>query len=399
MRARAVLGSVTFALGISGAAAQELKDVRFGGDAQSTRVVFDLSAPSDYRLDLLGGRPRLVIDFDRLGFDLDAVAEWDAARNDGVGIGQGLVDRFRFAHFSPETSRVVLDLSGPARVKAHYLLAPNDVYPNHRVVLDLEAAGESAFREALANAMPTRSENVTPAETLRKRVVYIDPGHGGRDPGAIGPAGTREKNVVLALSKALRDTLERDARYEVRLTRERDVLIAHGDRVTQARRGGADIFISIHANALGDRRTSGSAVYTLDTIGYDRAKRQVLRADPREGVGADLSHLDGEDDTRKDVQNALADLLLRETSNRSALLAQEIIGEIVNANRLLRKPHRQENFAVLLAPDVAAVLVESAFISNREDEKRLNSAVWRAQFAESLAAAIDAYFDRAAPSL
>ncbi len=377
----------------SGAASEpSLQNVRFGGGGASTRVVFDLDSAVDYAVFVVGtGKPRVAVDLPRIDFALDGVAEWAPERNSGVGIGAGLVQRYRFGHNTPQISRVTLDLASNALVEKHFLLKPSADSPNFRLVVDLKAADEAAFeaaagRTVAASAAPADAAAASSTNNAR-RVVVIDPGHGGRDPGAIGPAGGREKDVVLAVSRALRDALEKRGRYDVHMTRDDDVLIQLGDRVKFARRKDADVFISVHANALGDRSTFGSAVYTLSHVGYGRAKRQVLSADPSEAIrGVDLNEYPEE------VDSILADLVLRDTNNQSALLARELLTSIETQHTLLRRPHRQENFAVLLAPDVAAVLVEAAFISNPEDEKRLRSSSWRAKMAEAIAVGVDRYF-------
>jgi N-acetylmuramoyl-L-alanine amidase len=369
-----------------------LENVRFGVTEARTRIVLDLARAPTYSMSLIGsGKPRLAIDLPRLSFSLERVAEWHPEHNRGIGIGSGLVERFRFAHHDRDVSRIVLDLAERAVIKDHFLLEPSQSFPHYRLVVDLTAASQRRFAEAVeaggVTGRPGALEEAGDGPAVEQsRLIVVDAGHGGRDPGAIGPAGTKEKDIVLTFSKELAGIL-RDRGYEVRLTRTDDRFIELGQRVEIARRAGAAIFLSIHANALNDPSVSGSAVYTLSRKGVDRSKRLARQSTGSSPLG-DLN-LEDEPDIVGDV---LVDLMTRYTNNRSSLLAQSLLQELQHANRLLRRPHRRENFAVLLAPDVAAVLVETAFISNAADERRLNSAGWRRKVARALANGVDQHF-------
>jgi N-acetylmuramoyl-L-alanine amidase len=214
--------------------------------------------------------------------------------------------------------------------------------------------------------------------------VVIDPGHGGRDPGAVGVTGVREKDIVLDAALKLREALESRGRYQVALTRGDDRFIELEERVNFARAQNADLFISLHADAHANRETSGASVYTLSERGANRAQTLMaaqnweidLGAAPRQGVVGDI----------------LVDLAQRETTNRSAEFAEIVISELGTVAPLLRNTHRNAGFFVLLAPDVPAVLIETGFLSNVQDERRLADPRARQNAAEAMAQAVDAYF-------
>ncbi|KAF0178428.1 MAG: N-acetylmuramoyl-L-alanine amidase [Hyphomonadaceae bacterium] len=218
------------------------------------------------------------------------------------------------------------------------------------------------------------------------RVIVIDAGHGGKDPGAHGAAGTREKEVVLAAALALRDQLQARGGYRVVLTRDTDVFIPLEQRVAIARRERADLFVSLHADSHPDARASGASVYTLSDRGGARARSLM------EGQDWDVDLGDAPRDAR--VQNILVDLTQRETTGRSAEFAQNLIGELGREAPLLRNTHRSAGFFVLLAPDVPAVLLELGFLTHSGDETRLANTATRRRMMVAVADSIDVYFAR-----
>ncbi|MEM9225488.1 MAG: N-acetylmuramoyl-L-alanine amidase, partial [Pseudomonadota bacterium] len=215
--------------------------------------------------------------------------------------------------------------------------------------------------------------------------IAIDPGHGGRDPGAPVVTGGEEKSIVLQTSLKLQEFLEKDPRYDVMLTRTKDVYVEHEDRVSMAREWGADLFISVHADAALKPDISGASVYTISTRGERRIEGTAVKYGweiPIEGAAND------------EVEGILTDLVKRETKSNSAIFADFLVSELAEAGPLLRNTHRQGNLFVLLAPDVPAVLVEIGFLSNKQDARRLKSSTGRRKSAEAIKRAIDTYFDR-----
>lgn len=216
-------------------------------------------------------------------------------------------------------------------------------------------------------------------------VIVIDPGHGGRDPGASSVIGGEEKEIVLKAAAMLAEELAKEPRYEVRLTRSDDTYVEHEDRVTQAREWGADLFISLHADAAGAASVQGASVYTISTRGESRINGAANK------YGWEIPIETGTSET---VSGILEDLVRRETKSNSAIFAELLLPELASAGPLVRNSHRQGNLFVLLAPDVPAVLIEIGFLTNRGDARRLASRSGRQRTARAIKRAIDAYFDQ-----
>jgi N-acetylmuramoyl-L-alanine amidase len=229
----------------------------------------------------------------------------------------------------------------------------------------------------------TRPTNSTP-------VIVIDPGHGGADPGAIGVSGIYEKYITLAMARELKRRLEKGGRFKVHLTRNRDVFIRLRDRVAIGRQLGADLFISLHADSVGNPSLSGLSVYTLSQTASDTEAQTLADKENKADLiaGIDLSH------ESADVANILIDLAQRETMNRSALFASGVVDEVGRETPLLRNTHRFAGFAVLKAPDVPSILVELGYLSNETEERNLRQPAYRAKLAQAVAAAVDHFFLR-----
>jgi N-acetylmuramoyl-L-alanine amidase len=318
-----------------------------------------LSRPVSPRTFFLGGPARFVVDLPDTRF---------AGAPAGQGPGGGFIRGYRYA-LRPEGARVVLDLEGPASLES--LETGNDRAPGLRLEL---ASG------AIPTAAPVPNESPRDG---RRRVIVIDAGHGGHDPGAVGVTGVREKDVVLDAALQLRDALESRGRYRVELTRDADTFIPLQNRVNFARAQGAELFISLHADAAANHDAAGASVYTLSDRGSQRSRNMmdsqnwiVDTGGARDGVVSDI----------------LVDLAQRETTNRSAVFAQTAIRELQGAAPLLANTHRSAGFFVLLAPDVPAVLIEMGFLTNGVDERRLADQRQRHRMAGKLADAVDHYF-------
>jgi N-acetylmuramoyl-L-alanine amidase len=348
--------------------------VRFGGDSRATRIVVELGRSARGRL-LSEDAPVDAVVLALPGVD---VAE------DLQGRGMGLVRTWSVEE-AAGAARLKLDLARTASVKRRFLLPPGDGVATYRYVIDLEAA------QGRPTAGPVQGDGpklVPAADAARRpghRVVVIDAGHGGNDPGASGGAA-REKNVTLAAARDLKTRLERTGRYRVVLTREADVYIPLEARVGLARQAGADLFISLHADAGPDRVVRGASVYTLSEKGSDRAARKVMNQD---NWFRDVT-LPGRDPA---VNRILLDLTQRATKNRSAVFARTLVGRLDQRTALLQRSHRDAGFVVLLAPDVPAVLLEMGFITNPEDEKQLLDPAGRARLMDGVALAVDDYFE------
>jgi N-acetylmuramoyl-L-alanine amidase len=229
---------------------------------------------------------------------------------------------------------------------------------------------------------------LAPHLTKKKRtkpVIYIDAGHGGRDPGAIGVNGTQEKKIVFKASSTLKAMLEKTGRYKVVLTRPNDSYLDHELRLRLAREGGADLFISVHADSAGNKNAQGASVYTLADRAKGRSKRLVS--------GSQNWIMDVDLSKQSDpVGDILVDLAQRKTESQSEQFADILVNELAKSTKLVGNSHRRAGYFVLLAPDVPAVLLELGFLSNATDEKLLNKASHREKIMRSVVRSIDLYF-------
>jgi N-acetylmuramoyl-L-alanine amidase len=371
-------------------------DARVGLHSAVTRFVLDLSDHVSFDLFTLADPYRVVIDLPEIKWELPST---------GLPARKGIFSRLRYGLFRPGTSRLVLDCIDPVAVNEAFVMKPlND--RGYRLVVDLVATSRSAFLSTVRGAVrpPAAGRPATtgplevafapppppprPKYVPVQRVIVLDPGHGGVDPGAIGVSGIHEKNITLAAARDIRNELLRLGGYRVILTRDRDEFIRLRDRVAFGRNAGADLFVSIHADTMPNRQVRGASVYTLSETASD-AEAAALAVQENK---ADL--IAGVDLTREtsEVANILIDLAQRETMNRSAQFAALLVDELRRATRLLRNTHRFAGFAVLKAPDVPSVLVELGFLSNRRDEKMLRTKTYRRKLAAAIAQGIDRYF-------
>lgn len=395
---------VIFAFVFSGlgvrAAAQDLLGVRFGPNRDETRIVFDLIGAPKYAISgVETGNGRLVVDFAHLSIR-PGDQEYRA--------GKGHVDRFGFASRADGGVRASFDLKKTAKIKTAFLIEPKGDIKKHRLVIDLETADKQAFLASLpsqypdlgafieratagtqmpdvvAPASPSQKEVARPS--TEKRVIIVDAGHGGADPGAQGQSGTLEKTVTLAAAKTLRDILEKTGRYKVVLTREDDSKIPLDKREEMARKAGADLFISLHADALASKAIRGGSVYTLSKQGSERSAKLAKKDGNYTVYNLDVASY-GEE-----VGDMLFDLAQGATNTSSSLFAEKLLANLTGKTPLLNRSHRTGDLRVLLAPDVPAVLFEMAYISNAKDEANLKSPVWRKRAMGAVADSIDQYF-------
>ena len=359
--------ALTAGRGLASGANGEVLRLRFGGDAARTRVVVDLDRSTRGNVVSAGDDGRVIV-------TLSGVVPRDQLS----GAGLGLVRGYRVA-VSGGASRIELSLASGAEIERRFLLPPGDGVSHYRYVIDLKTTGRAAARHT-----PSAPVRHATARTERPLIV-IDAGHGGRDPGAMG-AHSRESTITLDAALMLKAELERGGRYRVRLTRDSNTYVDLYRRVQIARAADADLFISLHADAGSDPATRGASVYTLSEQGAGRAVREFTRGD-------DWSRelrLPGRDPS---VDRILLDMTQRVTQNRSAQLARTLLGGLEAADHpLLRRSHRDAGLAVLLAPDVPAVLLEMGFITNPEDERTLTDDRARRRLMRAVAGGIDQYF-------
>ncbi|HJN26059.1 MAG TPA: N-acetylmuramoyl-L-alanine amidase [Rhodospirillales bacterium] len=369
--------------------------VRVGHHGQTTRLVFDLTNKVDFKIFALSKPYRIVIDLPEVGWRLPPRP---------LPVGAGMLKKLRYGLFQPGTSRIVLDVATPPSIEKSFILKP-DGKSSYRLVVDLGKVSAADFASASKTA-PTQKKQqqqvaVSPVlfsppkakpdmvpETPAKRVVFIDPGHGGVDPGTIGVSGTYEKHITLAMARELKAQLDKTGRIQAMLTRKIDIFVPLRERVSRAREAGAELFISIHADAIKNRKTRGLSIYTLSEKASDKEAAALADKENKADLIAGIN-LVGE---TKEVTNILIDLARRESMNQSSKFATGLVFEMRRQTKLLRKTHRFAGFAVLKAPDVPSVLIELGFLSNRSDEKALKDKKYRAKLAKGMVRAITGYF-------
>ncbi len=386
---------VAVVLGASPARALEVSDIRIGVHAQSTRFVIDLSGPAEPRIFGLPDPYRVVIDLPEAEFSLvNGVGERSA----------GVVARLRYGLFRPGTSRLVLDLHEPARIARQFVLRPDGGKP-WRFVVDLMPASRDDFIASMRPVEITPAAGPAPAPQQAAlprpgaprpkptppnvNVVVIDPGHGGVDPGAVGPGGVFEKTLVLDYARELRRQLTATGRYKVVLTRERDIFLPLRDRVQTARDAGAGLFISLHVNTDPRSSTRGFSVYTLSARGSDQEAAALAAKENKADIIAGMDFGQYSDD----VADILIDFAQTKTTEFSVRFARDLLtAEVRQAAKLLRRPWRSAAFAVLKAPDVPSVLVELGYISNSQESRNLRRPAQLRVLSASIVKAIDRYF-------
>ncbi|WP_168077598.1 N-acetylmuramoyl-L-alanine amidase [Caulobacter sp. SSI4214] len=377
VRAALIVGGLTLA-GVAVATAQGpaapagVQKVRFGGDRNETRIVIDLDRAAAGRLVSDGA------DGQRLVMTLPNVI----VSGDLQGTGQGLVKRWVIDE-AAGGARLRLELSGRAEVRRRFMLPPGDGATAYRYVIDLKAV-DGAPVVAAPPRLTVASAPVKMTPLRLKKVIVIDAGHGGKDPGSLG-ADVYEKDVTLAAAKALKARLEKTGRFQVVLTRETDTFVPLEGRVQIARRADADLFISLHADSGPDVNTRGASVYTLSEKGTDRVGLVLDKND-----WLTKANMPGRD---RAVSQILLDLSQRATKNRSAAFAQLLLAKVGEETTLLPRSHRDAGFFVLLAPDVPAVLLEMGFITNPDDEHFLTSRHGRERLVDAVGDSIEAYFN------
>lgn len=379
--------------------------IRIGGTPAATRFVLEMTNAVKPEVFTLGSPYRVVVDLPEVG--------WSLPPND-IGAKGGLVDGFRFGLFEAGRSRLVIDVNAPVTVKGAFVIEPREGH-RYRLVLDIERVAAAAFRDQNPAAHPqaqpvpstaTPQAAITPRPPApqpqprprergdTRRIVVVDAGHGGVDPGTIGPGGTYEKDVTLAMARQLKARMEGTGRYKVVLTRDSDVFIPLRERVAIARTAGAEMFISLHADAIANRNTRGGSIYTLSEVASDKEAESLAAKENKADLiaGMDLSH------ESREVASILLDLAQRETMNYSARFAAMMVSELGKSVRLLSNSHRFAGFAVLKAPDVPSVLFEMGYLSNAAEEKELLRPDYRLKMADGIVRAADRFF-RERPNL
>jgi N-acetylmuramoyl-L-alanine amidase len=393
--------------------ATQISSARVWPSPDYTRVTLETQAPVRYTMLSVKDPERLVLDLE--GVDITATLT-DLAEK--ISADDPYIKGMRVGRFKPGVTRVVFDLKSEVRPQA-FTLAPVGDY-GHRLVLDLypvipndpliafldkiqaeRAAMAAPPAEAVPPVAAAPAESPPAARPAPKRppaerliIVAIDPGHGGEDPGAIGRGGTYEKNVTLSIARKLKARIDQEPNMRGFLIRDGDYFVSLGARVQKARRVKADLLVSVHADAFIRPQARGSSVFALSESGATSAAANWLakRENDADLIGG--VNLDVRDPYLKQT---LLDLSQTATINDSLKLARAVLGEIGGINTL-HKPHvEQAGFAVLKAPDIPSILVETAFITNPDEERRLRNTGYQERMAEAVFNGIKAYFSKNPP--
>jgi len=402
------------------AAAPSILAVRIWPAEDYTRVTLESDSPIKFKHFTVKNPERLVIDLE--GVELNSVLKGVA---DKLTVSDPYIEKFRAGLFKPGVVRMVLDLKVPVKPSV-FTLKPVGQYGN-RLVLDLypehpadplmallqapsseaAAAGGQEVAKKSTEVEPVKAEEEKPVETKSAKndkgkkpvvdrlvTIAIDPGHGGEDPGAIGARGTREKDVTLAIARQLKAQIDKMPGMRCFLTRDGDYFVPLGQRVVKARKVKADLFVSIHADAFMTPAASGSSVFALSDHGATSAAARWLAKKENDADLIGGVNLDVKDPY---LARTLLDLSQTATINDSLKLGKAVLSELGGINRLHKGEVEQAGFAVLKAPDIPSILVETAFISNPEEERRLRDDGYQDKMASAIVTGIQHYFAKNPP--
>lgn len=376
----------------AGLASATAVDMRVEG--RRTIFTLQLSRQIDFQLYTLDQPYRVILDAGHVHFNLPASADL---------VGRGVVAAYRYGLLAPGQSRVVIDTTGPvAPPVASWRPAADGT---HLLVIALEPTDAAAFKRTplpqfppAGSAPAPHAATAVPAKPSQRRVVVIDPGHGGIDPGAVGILEPQavEKDIVLAVAMQLRQLLAEGSRYDVVLTRSGDVFVSLDQRVKISLQHHADLFVSIHADSIGATDVAanvrGATVYTLSENASDERARLLAEKENASDLlaGFDVPNEAGSDQ----VRSILLDLLKRESANFSIDFRGLLVRHMRRQVKLVRDPQRSAAFRVLRQTHAPSVLIELGYMSHAEDVRLLRSADWQKRVASSIAAAVNEYFSR-----
>ena len=366
--------------------AAEIRDIHISATQTGTRVVLDLTGPVKHSAFLLDDPGRVVLDVAKssLKSKLPAV--------------DGVITSMRAGKLPHSGLRLVFEVAGPVTILTSVAAPAGDA--GHRLILDIagKAVGAAATKVVAVTANPATPVAIRPAhapsESGRDIVIAVDAGHGGVDPGASGKRGTYEKDAVLAIAKALSARINAEPGMKAVLTRDGDYFISLRERNARARRAKADLFVSIHADAIANPDVSGSSVYVLSDRG---ATSEAARWLAERENAADLKGGIKLDDKDAMLANVLLDLSQTASISASMVAADNVLKSLDRIGEVRKPRVQQAGFVVLKSPDIPSMLVETAFISNRDDERKLSTPAHRTKLAEAIFTGIEQYFQGNAP--
>lgn len=383
---RTVITALLFLLSLAStsaiSAAAEISGLRYWTAPDHTRLVFDLNSSVNHKVFLMTDPHRLVI-------DLSAVRLKTTLPQPSAD--HSILSRIRSAPRNKNGLRVVLDLKSKVRPKS-FLLKPNNNYGN-RLVIDLFDSTKIAQNRSQSSSRKKGIKSFRNQKT-RELIIAIDAGHGGEDPGARGPRGVREKDVVFSIAKKLESLIKKEHGMRPVMIRSGDYYVGLRKRMKKARDARADLFISIHADAFKDIRVKGASVYTLSRRGAtSEAARWLAKSENAADLVGGVS-LDDKDDL---LASVLLDLSQTATQEVSKGVATEVLNKLKGTGKLHKRHVQQAGFVVLKSPDIPSILIETAFISNPQEERNLRSGKHQAKLARAILSGVRNYFANNAP--
>jgi N-acetylmuramoyl-L-alanine amidase len=378
-----------------------------GVEATAVRLVengktttFELTISKDLTAEVytLANPYRVILDLPDLSFRLDPAAGQK---------GRGVVSAFRYGLFAKHKARVVIDTTGPVRIASAGMtrIKGSRALKLAIVLAPMDAAAFGAGTGAMleSTSLADFSKNSAPPEKADRKhkghvkpVIVVDPGHGGIDPGALGGNNVPEKSIVLAVALQLREALLNTHRYEVKMTRKDDVFVSLDDRLKYSADKDADLFISLHADSIEQKKLSasvkGATIYTLSSKASDEQARIMAEKENASDLIAGVNSVD--EGSGEEVKNILIDLLKRETANFSADFSHVLTKKLGQSITMARIPQKSAAFKVLKQTHAPSVLIELGYMSNASEEHEMMTVAWQAKVAQAIASAVEVYFKK-----
>ncbi len=350
--------------------AQTVQDIRLASTpTDGVRFVAELDQQADVSLLKLNNPPRLVIDFKKANFDYQVLQKkWPTV---------GFVNACRTGMPLPQMARIVLDFPENCQWTERHFSLPAQSAKNWRFVVDLNRTN-SAITPSVVQKKSTPK---------KQKIIVLDPGHGGQDPGAISRTGRYEKDLVLKMAKETKEFLEK-AGYKVVLTRSKDVFIPLRGRIKKAHEAKGDLFISIHADSAKNSSAKGLSIYTISEKASDKEAAALAERENKADIlyGMDLAEY------QQEVSDILIDLAKTDTMNKSSQYADNVVVEMKKQIRLVPNAHRFAGFVVLKSPNIPSVLLEMGYLSNKEEERLMWEKSYRNKLSKALVNAVNKYF-------
>ncbi len=390
--AAAIAAATMLYAGLAAAEIVRAKEARLDGDVTATTFELFMTEGVIAEVFTLANPYRVIVDLPDVGFELPPSAG---------KAGRGLVAAYRYGLFAERKARVVIDTTGPVKIARADMKKASDragvVLTIGLAPIDAAAFGEGTG--ATRSAQPRRPSEAAPqpkSSPSARPVVLIDPGHGGVDPGASGAGNIAEKTVVLSVGQALQAALEKAGGYDVRMTRSTDVFVSLDRRLQVSEEAGADLFISLHADAIQQMNIAenirGATIYTLSERASDEQARRMAEKENASDLiaGLETSQTEGYDQ----VKSILIDLLKRETKNFSADFSNVVAERLGKTIAMSRDPQRSAAFRVLKQTHAPSVLIELGYMSNSQDQQEMTTQAWQMKVAAAIAGAVQSYFSK-----